>query len=225
MVQKHSKHVRPFGTVDWRGSVSWGLPCRSTAAALCDLCKNNCSCSFLQFQWGGCESGTNRKKMSKEQRGYHKVCFHLTLIKHSLQPLSKLIMCVCISGIPDEPSAFRQSSKTQSAEAIMDKYKYIMEKRPTHSDGAVAGTYVGQGLSYDNVHTLYRNCRNTLFLQYCEVNKAVMLLTLCSSLIQTLKLVLLDIVPLCSIVQFILVNWFVQMVHGTCKNIKHESHK
>ncbi|XP_016087358.1 GTPase-activating protein and VPS9 domain-containing protein 1 isoform X3 [Sinocyclocheilus grahami] len=47
-------------------------------------------------------------------------------------------------GIPDEPSAFRQSSKTQSAEAIMDKYKYIMEKRPTHSDGAVSGTYVGQ---------------------------------------------------------------------------------
>uniref|UniRef100_A0A671KCS8 GTPase-activating protein and VPS9 domain-containing protein 1 n=1 Tax=Sinocyclocheilus anshuiensis TaxID=1608454 RepID=A0A671KCS8_9TELE len=44
----------------------------------------------------------------------------------------------------DEPSAFRQSSKTQSAEAIMDKYKYIMEKRPTHSDGAVSGTYVGQ---------------------------------------------------------------------------------
>uniref|UniRef100_A0A8C2C3W4 GTPase-activating protein and VPS9 domain-containing protein 1 n=1 Tax=Cyprinus carpio TaxID=7962 RepID=A0A8C2C3W4_CYPCA len=44
----------------------------------------------------------------------------------------------------DEPSAFRQSSKTQSAEAIMDKYKYIMERRPTHSDGAVAGTYVGQ---------------------------------------------------------------------------------
>ncbi|KTG35470.1 hypothetical protein cypCar_00028285, partial [Cyprinus carpio] len=47
-------------------------------------------------------------------------------------------------GIPDEPSAFRQSSKTQSAEAIMDKYKYIMERRPTHSDGAVAGSYVGQ---------------------------------------------------------------------------------
>uniref|UniRef100_A0A8C1XG40 GTPase activating protein and VPS9 domains 1 n=1 Tax=Cyprinus carpio TaxID=7962 RepID=A0A8C1XG40_CYPCA len=44
----------------------------------------------------------------------------------------------------DEPSALRQSSKTQSAEAIMDKYKYIMEKRPTHSDGALAGTYVGQ---------------------------------------------------------------------------------
>uniref|UniRef100_A0A8C1WAI8 GTPase-activating protein and VPS9 domain-containing protein 1 n=1 Tax=Cyprinus carpio TaxID=7962 RepID=A0A8C1WAI8_CYPCA len=44
----------------------------------------------------------------------------------------------------DEPSAFRQSSKTQSAEAIMDKYKYIMERRPTHSDGAVAGSYVGQ---------------------------------------------------------------------------------
>ncbi|KTF85214.1 hypothetical protein cypCar_00014756 [Cyprinus carpio] len=47
-------------------------------------------------------------------------------------------------GVPDEPSALRQSSKTQSAEAIMDKYKYIMEKRPTHSDGALAGTYVGQ---------------------------------------------------------------------------------
>ncbi|XP_016424763.1 GTPase-activating protein and VPS9 domain-containing protein 1-like [Sinocyclocheilus rhinocerous] len=47
-------------------------------------------------------------------------------------------------GIPDEPSALRQSSKTQSAEAIMDKYKYIMEKRPTHSDGALAGTYIGQ---------------------------------------------------------------------------------
>uniref|UniRef100_A0A673GV29 GTPase-activating protein and VPS9 domain-containing protein 1 n=1 Tax=Sinocyclocheilus rhinocerous TaxID=307959 RepID=A0A673GV29_9TELE len=44
----------------------------------------------------------------------------------------------------DEPSALRQSSKTQSAEAIMDKYKYIMEKRPTHSDGALAGTYIGQ---------------------------------------------------------------------------------
>lgn len=105
--------------------------------------------------------------MSKEQREYNKVCFHLTLIKHSLQPLSMLITCVCISGIPDEPSAFRQSSKTQSAEAIMDKYKYIMERRPTHSDGAVAGSYVGQGLSYDNVHTL---CRNALFLQYCGVN-------------------------------------------------------
>uniref|UniRef100_A0A8C2IY02 GTPase-activating protein and VPS9 domain-containing protein 1 n=1 Tax=Cyprinus carpio TaxID=7962 RepID=A0A8C2IY02_CYPCA len=58
-----------------------------------------------------------------------------------LKPLSKLMTCVCISGIPDEPSALRQSSKTQSAEAIMDKYKYIMEKRPTHSDGALAGTY------------------------------------------------------------------------------------
>uniref|UniRef100_A0A671KCT4 GTPase-activating protein and VPS9 domain-containing protein 1 n=1 Tax=Sinocyclocheilus anshuiensis TaxID=1608454 RepID=A0A671KCT4_9TELE len=64
---------------------------------------------------------------------------------YTLKQLSKLITCVCISGIPDEPSAFRQSSKTQSAEAIMDKYKYIMEKRPTHSDGAVSGTYVGQG--------------------------------------------------------------------------------
>uniref|UniRef100_A0A8C1XD29 GTPase activating protein and VPS9 domains 1 n=1 Tax=Cyprinus carpio TaxID=7962 RepID=A0A8C1XD29_CYPCA len=69
-----------------------------------------------------------------------------------LKPLSKLMTCVCISGIPDEPSALRQSSKTQSAEAIMDKYKYIMEKRPTHSDGALAGTYVGQGLEVDSEH-------------------------------------------------------------------------
>uniref|UniRef100_A0A673GUV8 GTPase-activating protein and VPS9 domain-containing protein 1 n=1 Tax=Sinocyclocheilus rhinocerous TaxID=307959 RepID=A0A673GUV8_9TELE len=69
-----------------------------------------------------------------------------------LKPLSKLITCVCISGIPDEPSALRQSSKTQSAEAIMDKYKYIMEKRPTHSDGALAGTYIGQGLEVDSEH-------------------------------------------------------------------------
>uniref|UniRef100_A0A671RRU9 GTPase-activating protein and VPS9 domain-containing protein 1 n=1 Tax=Sinocyclocheilus anshuiensis TaxID=1608454 RepID=A0A671RRU9_9TELE len=98
------------------------------------------------------ESGTSQKKTSKEWRGYHKVCFHLTLVIHSLQPLSKLITCVCISGIPDEPSALRQSSKTQSAEAIMDKYKYIMEKRPTHSDGALAGTYIGQGLEVDSEH-------------------------------------------------------------------------
>uniref|UniRef100_A0A8C1Z9N4 GTPase-activating protein and VPS9 domain-containing protein 1 n=1 Tax=Cyprinus carpio TaxID=7962 RepID=A0A8C1Z9N4_CYPCA len=56
--------------------------------------------------------------------------------------LKVFVMSTCI---PDEPSAFRQSSKTQSAEAIMDKYKYIMERRPTHSDGAVAGSYVGQG--------------------------------------------------------------------------------
>uniref|UniRef100_A0A9J8D6N6 GTPase-activating protein and VPS9 domain-containing protein 1 n=1 Tax=Cyprinus carpio carpio TaxID=630221 RepID=A0A9J8D6N6_CYPCA len=69
-----------------------------------------------------------------------------------LKPLSKLMTCVCISGVPDEPSALRQSSKTQSAEAIMDKYKYIMEKRPTHSDGALAGTYVGQGLEVDSEH-------------------------------------------------------------------------
>lgn len=44
----------------------------------------------------------------------------------------------------DEPSLLRQSSKTQSAEAIMDKYIRYMEKRPTQADGATAGAYVGQ---------------------------------------------------------------------------------
>ncbi|XP_067251181.1 GTPase-activating protein and VPS9 domain-containing protein 1 isoform X2 [Chanodichthys erythropterus] len=44
----------------------------------------------------------------------------------------------------DEPSMLRQSSKTQSAEAIMDKYIRYMEKRPAPSDGAVSGTYIGQ---------------------------------------------------------------------------------
>lgn len=38
----------------------------------------------------------------------------------------------------------RQNSKTQSAEAIMDKYIRYMEKRPTHSDGAGSGNYIGQ---------------------------------------------------------------------------------
>ncbi|XP_056628689.1 GTPase-activating protein and VPS9 domain-containing protein 1 isoform X1 [Triplophysa dalaica] len=47
-------------------------------------------------------------------------------------------------GLSDEPSMLRQSSKTQSAEAIMDKYIKYMEKRPAHSDGAVAGPYGGQ---------------------------------------------------------------------------------
>lgn len=47
-------------------------------------------------------------------------------------------------GLSDEPSMFRQSSKTQSAEAIMDKYIKYMEKRPAPSDGAVAGPYGGQ---------------------------------------------------------------------------------
>lgn len=47
-------------------------------------------------------------------------------------------------GLSDEPSMFRQSSKTQSAEAIMDKYIKYMEKRPATSDGAVAGPYGGQ---------------------------------------------------------------------------------
>ncbi|XP_009302371.1 GTPase-activating protein and VPS9 domain-containing protein 1 isoform X6 [Danio rerio] len=44
----------------------------------------------------------------------------------------------------DEPSLLRQSSKTQSAEAIMDKYIRYMEKRPAQADGATAGGYVGQ---------------------------------------------------------------------------------
>ncbi|XP_056319261.1 GTPase-activating protein and VPS9 domain-containing protein 1 isoform X6 [Danio aesculapii] len=44
----------------------------------------------------------------------------------------------------DEPSLLRQSSKTQSAEAIMDKYIRYMEKRPTQADGATSGAYVGQ---------------------------------------------------------------------------------
>ncbi|XP_051950399.1 GTPase-activating protein and VPS9 domain-containing protein 1 isoform X3 [Xyrauchen texanus] len=47
-------------------------------------------------------------------------------------------------GLSDEPSMLRQSSKTQSAEAIMDKYIRYMEKRPTPSDGAAVGPYVGQ---------------------------------------------------------------------------------
>lgn len=44
----------------------------------------------------------------------------------------------------DEHSMLRQNSKTQSAEAIMDKYIRYMEKRPTHSDGAGSGNYIGQ---------------------------------------------------------------------------------
>lgn len=49
----------------------------------------------------------------------------------------------------------RQNSKTQSAEAIMDKYIRYMEKRPTHSDGAGSGNYIGQGLPHNNIHALY----------------------------------------------------------------------
>ncbi|XP_051965139.1 GTPase-activating protein and VPS9 domain-containing protein 1-like isoform X2 [Xyrauchen texanus] len=47
-------------------------------------------------------------------------------------------------GLSDEPSMLRQSSKTQSAEAIMDKYIRYMEKRPIPSDVVAAGPYVGQ---------------------------------------------------------------------------------
>jgi len=46
----------------------------------------------------------------------------------------------------------RQNSKTQSAEAIMDKYIRYMEKRPAHSDGAGSGNYIGQGLPNNNIH-------------------------------------------------------------------------
>lgn len=121
--------------------------------------ENNGFYSFLQCRSRGSESGISQKKMSKEQRGSRKVCTHLT---PSYSTLTATIVHVdhvmyaflCIS---DEPSLLRQSSKTQSAEAIMDKYIRYMEKRPAPSDGAVAGTYIGQGLLYNNIHSLYTN--------------------------------------------------------------------
>lgn len=120
------------------------------------FCENNNFCSSLQCRSRGSESGTRQKKTSKEQRGSHKVCTHL--IHHTLSAtivhIDHVYAFLCIS---DEHSMLRQNSKTQSAEAIMDKYIRYMEKRSTHSDGAGSGNYIGQGLPNSNIHALYTN--------------------------------------------------------------------
>lgn len=50
-----------------------------TTIVYCSISENNSFCSYPQCRLLGFGSGTRQKKTSKEQRGFHKVCSHLTL--------------------------------------------------------------------------------------------------------------------------------------------------